>query len=308
MKITESQIRSLIKVTRKSKKTLYGYCPKCKKNEFGISLDENHIFGCFRKKKCGWTGNIFTLYAFLGIPFRKDANFKTEKLKINKIERKLESFELEILPEIKMPIGFKRVFQDEYLDKRGFTREDYENYVCGKTILSPKFKDRIIVGFKDQGRIVAYSGRTLTDEIPKYRNSKNEYSSKHVDGLSESDYEEATLVEGLFDRISVRNSFEILGIESRVLSCHGAKINEDQIKLMRRAGITKLNLFFDPDVLKVIVKSGSALEHQFDLKIMSLEDRSLDPGDCDVYQIAESYLNRKNFINFTKSKLPIIQL
>ena len=52
MKLTELELRSLIKVKRKnvSAQVLYGLCPKCGHDEFGISLNEGHPFGCFRKK------------------------------------------------------------------------------------------------------------------------------------------------------------------------------------------------------------------------------------------------------------------
>ena len=43
------------------KENLMGICPWCGVNEFGVSLKDNHTFNCFRKKRCGETGNIYKL-------------------------------------------------------------------------------------------------------------------------------------------------------------------------------------------------------------------------------------------------------
>jgi ssDNA-binding Zn-finger/Zn-ribbon topoisomerase 1 len=307
MKLSESELRNLIKVTHKTERTLYGICPKCGKNEFGVSLNEPHLFGCFRKKKCGFVGNIFSLLKFLGL---KQIKEKKRYIGLN-IQSKLEQYDLkqfEILPEVKLPIGFKRVKENEYLRSRGYTDNDFENYLCGFTNLQLKMKNRIIIGFKDGIKTVGYIARAMDTSEPRYLN-KGASFSKVLDGLEESNYDEATIVEGHFDRINTRNKFRELGIESRVVSCFGAKISDYQINLLLRSGVTKVNLFFDLDVHKIIMSSSSKLIHKFsDFKIMKTTNFDLDPGDMDIIQIGESYLNRENFIKFATVKLPMIQL
>ena len=46
---------------------IMGDCPVCGHNEFGISIKSPHLWQCFRKNKCGVTGNIFTLLRYLRV-------------------------------------------------------------------------------------------------------------------------------------------------------------------------------------------------------------------------------------------------
>jgi ssDNA-binding Zn-finger/Zn-ribbon topoisomerase 1 len=307
MQLSENELRSLIKVKRKTDRTLYGLCPKCGKNEFGISIKGPHLFGCFRKKKCGFTGNIFTLLRFLGLSTPND---KKSFLGFD-ISFKLEKFEQEnseILKKVQMPIGFKRVNFHEYLNSRGYQAKDYENYVCGASNLEPKLKNRVVIGFRDEIGPIGYIARALTKEEPKYLN-KGENFSKMLDGLNESPFQEATIVEGHFSRINTRNCFEELGIQSRVVSTFGAKISDYQVNLLIKEGITRVNLFFEQDVYKMLMKSSEKLIHKFDsFTIMKTSSPDSDPGNMNIIEIGEAYLNRQNFFKFATTKLPSIEL
>src|SRR5690606_10383412 len=106
MKLTRKQIEQLIQDTSLDHKgkNLYGKCPKCGHNEFGISLEDNHRFNCFRKKECGFQGNIYTLLKFLG----KIKEFLSER-EINIFEKLNSSFhkqeeKVEQLPEVTPPL------------------------------------------------------------------------------------------------------------------------------------------------------------------------------------------------------------
>lgn len=309
IKLSESEIRQLLKVTKKAigRKVLYAHCPKCGKNEFGISLEENNLFGCFRKNKCGWTGNAFTLLRFFGKSFGVDKK-KFEGKTIESYLEEVKSFQFDILPEVMMPIGFRKLTDDPYLRSRGFQDEDFQNYDCGFTKTDRKFKNRSIVCFKDHGQKIGYIGRSLEPEIlPKYRNSKSDFS-KMLDGLFESDCSEATLVEGLFDRVNVRNCFSELGIESRSVCSFGAKISDYQLRLLQYNGITKINLFFDPDVHKIIKRSLNLIAHKFqEVNIITVNDLDKDAGNMSLLEIGEAYLNRKKIVNFV-SELSMSQL
>jgi hypothetical protein len=305
--LTENELRQLIKVTKKNQRTLYGVCPKCSKSEFGISLNSPHLFGCFRKKKCGFSGNIFTLLKFLGI---RGFSEKKEYPGLT-IETKIEKFEKEnfqILETVNMPIGFKRVSKSDYLDSRGYNSKDYQNYKIGITNLDLKLKDRIIIGFTDVNGDIGYIARSLNGQEPRYRNGGKNFS-KMLDGLHETDYPEATLVEGHFDRINLRNCFTELGIKNRAISTFGAKISDYQINLLIAEGITKVNLFFEQDVYKILLKSSEKLIHKFEeFKIMKTSSLESDPGSMDIFEIAEAYLNRQNFFKFATTELPKLEL
>lgn len=319
MKLTEQQLREILRITKKRHdgSVLYGYCPKCKRNEFGISLNEGNLFGCFRKKRCGFSGNIFELLKFLGISPSNYGKMSKPSVKIEKIDLKEigEKFQMEVLPERRMPIGFRRIMDHPYLRERGFINSDFENYVVGTTNLVPVLKGYVIVGIPQFGRVVAYTSRSpLSKEEcerfnkKRYINSKDDFS-KILDGIDESNYDEATIVEGIFDRINVRNCFQELGIESRVCCSFGAKFSDDQMRLLLNAGVKRVNLFFDSDIISTFIKAGSMILHKFEeVKIICHDNPNEDPGDLDVKQIWELYKNKKNFINFTLKRLPIVEL
>src|SRR5437868_2798495 len=90
-------------------KNLRAKCPYCGGDEFGISIEENHVFGCYRLKKCGATGNIFTLAKFLK---RTDLLTLTGFTgKVEKLENKLRKEEVQLdlsLPTVNMPMGWIR--------------------------------------------------------------------------------------------------------------------------------------------------------------------------------------------------------
>lgn len=308
MFLTEQEIRQIIKIKKKSGSTLYGTCPKCGKDEFGISVIEPNLFGCFRKKMCGFAGNSKTLLKFLALPLKKQ-NLKYSGIKLESKEL-VEKINIEeqttILPHITMPIGFRRVYEHDYLRHRGYTDIDFQYYNCGSTKLDPKLSNRIIIGFPDfTGKIIAYTGRTLCGDEPKYRNSSGKVFSKILDGLTESKHKEVTIVEGHFDRINVRNKYLNLGIENRVVCSFGAKFSDEQISLLQHQGIEHVNLFFDPDILPIIIKNTSKISHKFKtVNVMLLNDLDKDPGDSNEIEIGEAYLNKQNFIKFTTNTLP----
>jgi len=310
MKLKEHELKNIIKITKKSRNTLYGICPKCKRNEFGISLTkENHPFGCFRKKNCGFSGNIYTLLKFLNIQTISKETYNG--LTIEEVLEEENGIKFEILKEIKMPIGFRDLFKTnnvslfEYLINRGYKDEDFINYKVGHTTLQIEHKGRLLIGFIQNKRLVAFIGRSLKDSVtPKYLNSKTDFS-KLIDGLYENQYSEATIVEGHFDRINTRNMYQELGIQNRVLCTFGAKISDYQIALMQSEGITEVNLFFDPDVLKVVKATINNIGNRFfKVNIMTLENKEIDPGDASKNEILKSYKSRENFVKFTATSLP----
>ena len=54
-------------------------------------------------------------------------------------------------PEFHPPIGFKRVFEDDYLNQRGFKDWQFENYVIGRTRIDQRLKGYIIFLITENG-------------------------------------------------------------------------------------------------------------------------------------------------------------
>ena len=77
------------------KENLMTQCPWCGISEFGISLKDNHTFNCFRKAKCGETGNIYKLLKKIDrvdlLGFDGIESIKYDERLENIIEKKIES-------------------------------------------------------------------------------------------------------------------------------------------------------------------------------------------------------------------------
>ncbi|MBD2277283.1 DNA primase [Aphanizomenon flos-aquae] len=114
------------------------------------------------------------------------------------------------------------------------------------------FRDRLMIPIRDiQGRVIAFGGRTLTEEQPKYLNSpETELFSKGKtlfaldeakDGISKVD--QAVVVEGYFDAIALHAA----GINNAVASL-GTALSLEQVRLLLRYTESKqLILNFDAD-------------------------------------------------------------
>ncbi|MEL4898051.1 DNA primase [Crocosphaera sp. Alani8] len=114
------------------------------------------------------------------------------------------------------------------------------------------FRDRLMIPIKDiQGRIIAFGGRSLTDDEPKYLNSpetplfnkgKTLFAlDKAKNSIRSSD--KAIVVEGYFDVIALHEA----GITNTVASL-GTAFSENQLKQLLRYSDSKEVIFnFDAD-------------------------------------------------------------
>ncbi|HYX17135.1 MAG TPA: toprim domain-containing protein, partial [Nostoc sp.] len=153
------------------------------------------------------------------------------------------------------------------------------------------FRDRLMIPIRDvQGRVIAFGGRTLTDEQPKYLNSpETELFSKGKTlfaldqakgGISQVD--QAVVVEGYFDAIALHAA----GINNAVASL-GTALSLEQVRLILRYTESKqLVLNFDADKAGTNATERAigeiaelAYKGEVQLKILNLPDGK----DADEY-------------------------
>src|SRR6201997_4349049 len=142
--------------------------------------------------------------------------------------------------------------------------------------LFDRFRRRVMFPIANEsGKIVAFGGRALGDDLPKYLNSPETpvYSKRNVlyhldrakESLRQRDF--AVLVEGYMDVIAVARA----GISNVVASC-GTSLTEAQVKLIRR--FTRRNLLnYDPDTAGQAATERSLailLEHNCDVRVLAL--------------------------------------
>lgn len=110
------------------------------------------------------------------------------------------------------------------------------------------FRGRLIFPIFDAfGNVIAFGGRSLGDERPKYLNSMDSlvYSKQNnlyaMNFARKEEYEEIILVEGYMDVLSLYSA----GLKNTV-AVLGLSLTENQIKLCSKYG-KDIVLFFDPD-------------------------------------------------------------
>lgn len=317
MRLTQYQLQRLlpnVSIDHRGK-NLNGKCPRCGAMEFGISLEENHLFNCYRAKKCGFSGNIFTLLKFLG----RTREFLSER-EINiwdrvesQLSREEEKFDLS-LPIVQPPLLWKRVSDDEYLRQRGFEDYQFEKFEVGRSKLN---KDYITFLVRQRGQLVAYISRSErskqwidqynnTHEVPylRYNNSLSDFAKMlfGLDEIVEGQTTDVILVEGIFSKTKTDTNLRLDDVSNVWLKCcstFGAKLSDYQIHLLKLKGVKNLIFWFEADVLNKIKPIVSKASLYFDIKVSYLQGR--DPNDLDANQAFELLESSRDWLDFNTS-------
>ena len=168
-------------------------------------------------------------------------------------------------------------YESELLVKSGLILRDAER---GR--LYDRFRRRVIFPIANEsGKVAAFAGRALGDDLPKYMNSPETpiYTKGRVlyhldragNAIRKLDY--AILVEGYMDCLAVASC----GMENVVASC-GTALTDSQIRLLGRY-TRKVVVNYDPDSAGVAATERSLtllLEGGFEAKVLALPGR-LDP-------------------------------
>ena len=167
-----------------------------------------------------------------------------------------------------------------YLKERGISKATAETWGLGFT------GDRLMVPLRDvQGRTVAFTGRALAGQMPKYKNSPSDLlydKSRLVFGLDKAaesvrKTREVVITEGQFDVIKLHQE----GI-SNVVACSGTALTEQQINdLVRRCGAKTVTLCFDGDAAgeKAAYKALEKLQQLVLSETITLRILSMPAGE-----------------------------
>ncbi len=142
--------------------------------------------------------------------------------------------------------------------------------------LFDRFRRRVMFPIANEsGKIVAFGGRALGDDLPKYLNSPETpiYSKSNVlyhldrakEALRQRDF--AVLVEGYMDAIAVA----LAGVSNVVASC-GTSLTEPQVKLLNRF-TRRIVVNYDPDTAGQAATERSLsilLEQGVEVRVLAL--------------------------------------
>lgn len=298
-------------------------CPFCGKEGHlfvnrhkAFQKSDNRFIGSWDCKGCKQNGNIHKLLA----KFNKLHILDGEPIDIHKqLEKKLilEAFTKEesnlVLPDKKLPIGFKRVNQDDYLIERGFTEREFEKYIIGETKISRKFREYVIISIEESRKCKGFLGRSKLskeriDRINKkyklqgvkkkflrYRNSINTEFSKLLLGYDEVMFttDLVVLVEGYFDKVRVDQALKLdYSDEIKCCATFGSSVSDDQILKLQRRGVTKAILVYDSDMINVSKSYSFRLKEDFeDVQVGYTGEKDL--GDSSFREIIGVFDNLK---------------
>jgi DNA primase len=179
--------------------------------------------------------------------------------------------------------GLKSKYPEKLIEVSGLISRDANGRFYDR------FRRRIMFPIANEsGKIVAFGGRSLGDDMPKYLNSPETliYSKSallyHLDRAKEPIRRGGfvVLVEGYMDTIAVARA----GAENVVASC-GTSLTEAQVKLVSRF-TKRIVVNYDPDNAGQAATERSLallLEQDFDTRVLALPSLDGKPADPDTY-------------------------
>ncbi len=324
MKLDRLQLEDLISHTHLSEdgRDLYGICPWCGQDEFGISLvQDNHPYNCFRKKACGESGNIYTLLKYLGKvkEVLGDREIDVEGQLGSLTPEIVEEESMEPLPTIEPPILWRRVFEDEYLTERGFTDEQFHKFQVGRSRLQRDYvtflieMNHVVTGYisrsvKSKEWIDAYNeeakkinGRSYL----RYKNSTSDFSRMlfGYDEIIRGKTTDVILVEGIFSKTKTDVNLDLDCGKTwiRCVATFGAKISDHQIRLLKDKGVKRVWLWFEADVLGKVKSVAAKLSLLFDSHVSYI--KGLDPGDISQEEAIALLENSMSYVDINQNYL-----
>ena len=310
-------------------------CPYCGKTggKFGIyvgpesgrkKLFMSHCFSCGKTVM-----DVNQLFEDIGRPdliIAETANFTLATDAIFQIEQE-EEIEDELVV-VEMPEGWKRCFKNKYLQKRGFTGDDYDYFPVGTTRgLNFKFDDYVVFPIIDNEETVGYISRHTWDkdeieeynikarragkyEIRRYNNSRENDFSKllyNYDTIIEDITDTVIIVEGIFDVIALTRKLELYDNHHiAVVATFGKKISDIQMWKLQSKGVQTVVLGYDGDAVGAINKVAERLNEYFDVFIAYIQDPKADFDSMDFWEIYDVFST--NLRTPVEYKLNTVQL
>jgi hypothetical protein len=308
-------------------------CPSCgQSDEFAVLFtDRGGIVHCLHSKSCN---NYKTsLYNYLkqigkGYLINEGKSVELDSFPSFKEEKDEDSVFAPLKPK-RLPIGFKRIDFDEYLDGRGFNSEHYDLFGVGQTRIDPSIKSYLVFQFyDDEGQTIAWMARSKkpkewhdnnlrdykegrSDLRLRYKNSPDTDFSRILGGEREivTDTDTLILVEGLFDKINVDNELGLL--DSDYIKCcftFGNKVSNEQIDIINKyENIKNVYLLYDEGTIKQSKHCGILLgETGKNVNVCEIKQKNLDPGDMKSFQLLEALEKSVNFLMFNFAKIDAI--
>lgn len=312
--IEDEELKELLDNVRFGSQNHYiSDCPFCGKAKHFYINRKSQLFDC---KKCGEEGNIISLLSHMGKLFMLGEFKSIDRTKIASLSemRNYENEEITTLEveSKKPPVGFKRIFEDDYLKRRKITKRNFQEVKIGYTNLVPSLKDYIIFLIEEDGECKGYLSRYVK-KIPKeskrikYNNAKKVNFSHLLFGFDKitKSTETVIIVEGLFDKITIDNYLGLYKDDYiRSVATFGKKISHFQVLKLQSKGIKNLILIYDEDAIKEMKKYSLILSDYFNVEVGFTYGK--DINDSSQSEVFEIFSRLKSPSDFNKKVVKLL--
>lgn len=279
-------------------------CPQCgRSDKSGILFTgDSGIFNCMR---CSLKMPLNKFLRDIGREELVSGQGYTTSSKrlLRYLQEEQKEEEIREMPEKRLPVGFKEVDFDEYLESRGFLERHYQLFKPGTTRIDLKRKHCVIFQiFDENGKRVGWLSRSkLSKEwhkhnltefkkgneelVLRYDNSPNTDFSSILGGVQELTDKTDTviLVEGLFDKVNVDRELSLNDSEEiKCLFTFGDSLKKGQIdKLRLYPNVTKIYLLYDYNTIENSKQYGLMLMEELgvDVRVCEIRKEGKDPGN-----------------------------
>lgn len=309
-RISDEDLRSILHIEKETRSNQYiATCPFCNKAQHFYINKTTQQWDC---KKCGETGGIYKLLRFLdktyllGAPTVKKVPEIKSIREMEELESSKENTEIQPLPDIKMPVGYKVYdWVNPYLQQRKITLEDIKHWEFGQTKLVSRYLGYVLIPIKEDGKVKGFIGRYGSKNVPedklRYSNSLGTDFSCLLfgyDDVIKGKTDTVIITEGLFDAIAVTKKLNLFADESiRAVCTFGKKISQVQIQKLLAKQVRKVVLLYDYDALKEIRHYATLLDEYFITKVaVALGKKDID--ECTLDEVIEVFENVKDVRSF----------
>lgn len=304
-------------------------CPNCGRadSKFGIKfVDNGGLVNCWI---CNYKGSVFNYLYKIGKSFLIEKGHKHEfggemsigKMLLNDNYDEQSLHTVNHVP-INLPRGYTLLEKNTYLESRGITPKQLEDFGVGyvQNVLYPELRDYLIFQIYQYNELVGWIARTPHDKEwhdknlkdfrigkaklkPRYLNSKGTEFQEILGGLDDirDDIDTVIVVEGLFDKLNLDNL--ILGMGLAVVFTFGHTFSESQIALLKgKENVKNVIIMYDEDSLRSMKKTSQSLVNIFEeVHVAPILFKGVDPGNIDVLQLSQVLANIKDPVEYYSS-------
>lgn len=292
-----------------------------KRDRLGVLLeqrgDSKPHFHCF---KCGRAGSLKFLSSHIGRPELVSGQYIAPMDIGVEIDTDI-NINSDKCP---LPVGFKRVFNHEYLSDRLISDYQLSRYKFGISKLDPKLKNEYVITLVEEGGVcLGYVARSTmskvwiddynsrnSEEYQRYRNSESDFG-KLVFGIEDIEVDSTStviLTEGMYDKFAVDRKLKLYS--SPLIKCgcsFGTKLSDVQAVKIAMRGVENVIILYDNGTVDKSKKVSKLASSYFkSVRIASLSNG--DPDESADDEIVYAINNAKSVIEYSLSELPDVEL